>query len=106
MDSLPFTYLGFSIGGACNVKDVWNSLDEWFRFEVDKWISISLSEGGRLTLDQPVLNKLPCYLFSLMQASVGVINRKEKRSGILSGMGCLVSWLPDLLWWSWNWVVS
>ncbi|TYJ98464.1 hypothetical protein E5676_scaffold350G00660 [Cucumis melo var. makuwa] len=38
-----------------------------------------LSKGGRLTLAQSVLNGLPCYLFSLLQASVGAINGMEKK---------------------------
>lgn len=67
------------------------------QIEVDKWRSISLSKGGRLTLAQLVLNSLPCYLFSLMQASVGVINRNEKTVRNFVWNGGLVSWLSTLL---------
>ncbi|TYK31263.1 DENN domain and WD repeat-containing protein SCD1-like [Cucumis melo var. makuwa] len=43
-----------------------------------RWRNVSLSKGGRLTLAQSVLNSPPCYLFSLAQAPVGVINRLKK----------------------------
>ena len=78
VDSLPFNYLGFSIGGGHNRKEMWNTLEERFRYKIDRWRNVSLSKGGRLTLVQSVLNSLPCYFFSLAQASVGVINSLEK----------------------------
>ena len=30
VDSLPFNYLGFSIGGGRNIKEMWNTLEERF----------------------------------------------------------------------------
>ena len=76
--SLPFNYLGFSIGGSRNRKEMWNTLEEQFRYIIDRLRNVSLSKGGRLTLVQSVLNSLPCYLFSFAQAPTGVINRLEK----------------------------
>ena len=78
VDTLPFNYLGFSIGGASNRKEAWNSLEERFRYKIDRWRNVSLSKGGKLTLTQSVLNSLPCYLFSLLQALIGAINKMEK----------------------------
>ena len=60
VDSLPFKYLGFSIGGGRNRKEMWNTLEERFRYKIDRWRNVSLSKGGRLTLVQSVLNSLPC----------------------------------------------
>ena len=78
VDSLPFNYLGFSIGGGHNKKEMWNTPEERFRYKIDRRRNVSLSKGGRLTLEQSVLNSLPCYLFSLAQVSASVINRLEK----------------------------
>ena len=78
VDTLPFNYLGFSIGGASDRKEAWNSLEERFRYKIDRWRNVSLSKGGKLTLTQSVLNSLPRYLFSLLQALIGAINKMEK----------------------------
>ena len=67
VDSLPFNYLGFSIGGGHNRKEMWNTLEERFRYKIDRWRNVSLSKGGRLTLVQSVLNSLHCYFFPLLK---------------------------------------
>ena len=45
IDSLPFNYLGFTIGGGRNRKEMWNALEERFRYKIDRWRIVSLSKG-------------------------------------------------------------
>ena len=35
VDCLPYKYLGFSIGGGHNRKEMWNTLEERFRYKFD-----------------------------------------------------------------------
>ena len=69
VESLLFNYMGFSIGGGCNRKEMWNALEERFIYKIDRWRNVSFSKWGRLTLVQLVLNSLPCYLVPCTSSS-------------------------------------
>ena len=42
VETLPFNYLGFSIGRAHNRKEAWISLEEQFKYKIDRRRNVSL----------------------------------------------------------------
>lgn len=65
VESFPFNYLGFPIGGKHGAKVVKEALEEEFKL-IEKWRGLVVSKGCRITLDLSVLNSFPCYFLSSM----------------------------------------
>ncbi|KAJ0919470.1 putative RNA-directed DNA polymerase [Helianthus annuus] len=76
-DSLPFKYLGFTVGANMNRINNWQPLYETFRNRLAKWKSHLLSIGGRVVLIKSVLESLPTYFFSLYKAPKKVLSDLE-----------------------------
>ncbi|GJV79108.1 hypothetical protein Tco_1514978, partial [Tanacetum coccineum] len=64
-DSLPFMYLGLSVGKNMNFCDACVDVIDRVRNRLSAWKAKSLSIGGRFTLVKSVLGSIPVYFFSL-----------------------------------------
>ncbi|GJT23530.1 hypothetical protein Tco_0893467 [Tanacetum coccineum] len=53
-DTIPFSYLGLSVGKRMNSCSGWNVVTNRFREKLTSWKSNSLSIGGRLTLSKNI----------------------------------------------------
>ncbi|PWA89029.1 RNA-directed DNA polymerase, eukaryota [Artemisia annua] len=78
--SLPFKYLGISVGANMNKISNWKPVYDVFESRLSKWKAESLSIGGRVTLIKSVLESLPSYFFSLYKAPCKVIKDLESLS--------------------------
>ncbi|XP_031745526.1 pentatricopeptide repeat-containing protein At4g35130, chloroplastic-like [Cucumis sativus] len=58
VESFPFNYLGFPIGGKHGAKVVKEALEEEFKL-IEKWRGLVVSKGCRITLDLSVLVNWP-----------------------------------------------
>ena len=76
-DSLPFVYLGMPIGGGTKRINLWQPLVDKTARKLANWKSNLMSIGGRLILSKSVLGSLGTYLFSMLKAPVGIINKLE-----------------------------
>nr|KAJ0225680.1 hypothetical protein LSAT_V11C100033170 [Lactuca sativa] len=65
--SLPFIYLGLSVGASMARVSYWNPIIEKFQARLSKWKATNLSFGGRLTLCKVVLSSLGTFYFSLFR---------------------------------------
>lgn len=74
VDSLPFSYLG----GNQWTTSLWALVVDKMHNRLQKWKSLVLSKGGKLTLAQSVLNSIPIYYFSILKATEVVIKSMEK----------------------------
>lgn len=75
--SLPFIYLGLSVGANMRLEKNWSPVIEKFKNKLSVWKAKHLSFGGRLTLIKAILSSLPLYYLSLFKAPVKVINKLE-----------------------------
>lgn len=76
--SLPFTYLGVSVGANMKLKKHWKPIIDRFYAKLSPWKAKTLSFGGILTLVKAVLGSLSSYFLSIFVAPVGVIEILEK----------------------------
>lgn len=77
-DSLPFSYLGFPLGGNHKTASFWDPVLDKMHKRLQKWKSLLISKGGRLTPAQSVLNSIPIYFMSILKAPMTVVNSMEK----------------------------
>lgn len=75
--SLPFTYLGISVGTSMKRLEHWKPVVEKVKKRLASWKTRLISIGGRLTLVKAVLGSLPLYYFSLFRAPRGVTRELE-----------------------------
>nr|KAJ0195447.1 hypothetical protein LSAT_V11C700350330 [Lactuca sativa] len=68
--SLPFIYLGLSVGASMARAVHWNPIIEKFQTRLSKWKASTLLFGGRLMLCKAVLSSLSSFYFSLYKAPV------------------------------------
>lgn len=71
--TMPFKYLGVTVGANMNQAKYWTPIIEKFKSKLSGWKSRTLSFGGRLTLVKVVLGNLPTYFMSLFRAPKGVV---------------------------------
>ncbi|CAI0385094.1 unnamed protein product [Linum tenue] len=97
--SEPSKYLGFPLGAKVNSASTWDSIINKFEKRLEGWKARFLSLGGRLVLNNSVLNGQPNYYFTLFRAPCSVLNRIERiqRRFIWCGTddskrGALVRW--------------
>lgn len=76
--TMPFKYLGVTIGANMNQAKYWTPIIEKFQSKLSGWKSRTLSFGGRLTLVKAVLGNLPTYFMSLFRAPKRVVESLEK----------------------------
>ncbi|GJU68923.1 putative RNA-directed DNA polymerase [Tanacetum coccineum] len=96
-DSLPFSYLGLSVGKRLRSCSGWSDIINRFRDRLSSWKAKSLSIGGRLTLVKSILGSLPIYYLSLFRAPLKVINilesiRRRDGSLLAKNMAFLGKW--------------
>ncbi|KAK1430346.1 hypothetical protein QVD17_13017 [Tagetes erecta] len=84
--SIPFTYLGLTVGANMNRICNWAPVINTFDARLSKWKTNTLSIGGRLTILKSVLEALPTYFFSIYKAPKKIIDILEaKRRRFLWG---------------------
>ncbi|KAI3824227.1 hypothetical protein L1987_05677 [Smallanthus sonchifolius] len=76
-DSLPFKYLGLTVGANMNRVSNWRPVYDIFEKRLSLWKASVLSIGGRVTLIRSVLESLPTYYLSLYKAPLKVIKDLE-----------------------------
>ncbi|GKC41704.1 putative RNA-directed DNA polymerase, eukaryota, reverse transcriptase zinc-binding domain protein [Tanacetum coccineum] len=76
-DSIPFMYLGLSVGKKMRFVDGWDVVINRFCEKLSSWKANTLSIDGRLTLVKAVLGSLPIYYLSLFKAPSLVIDALE-----------------------------
>lgn len=76
--TLPFKYLGVTVGANMKLSKNWKPLIDRFRSKLSDWKAKTLSFGGRLTLIKSVLGNLPTYYLSLFKAPKGVLSELER----------------------------
>lgn len=76
--SVPFKYLGLTVGANMNRIANWESVIKIFESRLATWKATALSIGGRSTLIRSVLASLPNYYFSLYKAPKKVIEILER----------------------------
>ncbi|PWA51257.1 RNA-directed DNA polymerase, eukaryota, Reverse transcriptase zinc-binding domain protein [Artemisia annua] len=67
-DSIPFIYLGLTVGKRMRYFDGWDVVTNRLHERLSSWKAISLTIGGRLNLIKYVLGSLPIYHISLFKA--------------------------------------
>lgn len=72
---LPIVYLGMPLGAKSKSKDIWNGVVEKCEKKLSKWKSRYLSLGGRVVLNNAVLDAIPTYMMSLFPILVNVVDR-------------------------------
>lgn len=70
VESVPFKYLGLSVGCSMKRSVAWNSVLDKFQRRLSDWKARMISQGGRLTLVKSVLGSLPLYFLSLYRAPI------------------------------------
>jgi hypothetical protein len=61
VDSIPFRFLGISMGANPRRKVTWKPIVEFTRKCLSRWKSHNLSIGGRITLINSILSSLPLF---------------------------------------------
>jgi hypothetical protein len=69
VDSIPFRFLGISVGANPRRKSTWLPIIESMNKRLGVWNGRNLSIGGRVTLINSVLSSLPLYFFLFFQSS-------------------------------------
>jgi len=66
--SLPFKYLGMTIGGNSRKTEFWNPIILKIRSRLSRWKGRMLSLAGRICLIKSVISALPLFYFSFFKA--------------------------------------
>ncbi|CAJ2672826.1 unnamed protein product [Trifolium pratense] len=74
-DSIPFKFLGISVGANPRRQDTWQPIVDSLTKRLSSWSGRNLSIGGRITLINSVLSSLPLYFFSFYKAPRCIINK-------------------------------
>ncbi|XP_058775944.1 uncharacterized protein LOC131650241 [Vicia villosa] len=64
IDSIPFRFLGFTVGGNHMRIGFWKPILKSLRDKLSSWKGRPLSIGGRVTLINSVITNMPSYQFS------------------------------------------
>jgi hypothetical protein len=65
VDSIPFRFLGISMGANPRRKVTWKPIVESTRKSLSRWKSHNLPIGGRITVINLVLSSLPLFFLFL-----------------------------------------
>lgn len=71
--SLPFTYLGLSVGCDTSRLKAWDLIIDRVRKRLESWKGRLLSIGGKVTLIKASISSLPLYFMSLFPLPKGVV---------------------------------
>ncbi|GJU77074.1 putative RNA-directed DNA polymerase, eukaryota, reverse transcriptase zinc-binding domain protein [Tanacetum coccineum] len=99
-DSLPFIYLGLSVGRKMRLCEGWDAVVNRVWNRLSSWKAKSLSIGGRLTLVKSVLESIPIFYLSLFKSPVKIID-------VLESLRCRFFWgfkegQTGMYWVKWN----
>ncbi|GJT52207.1 RNA-directed DNA polymerase, eukaryota, reverse transcriptase zinc-binding domain protein, partial [Tanacetum coccineum] len=84
--SLPFSYLGLSIGSNMHRIVNWQVITDRFKARLSRWKANMLFIGGRMTLIKFVLGSPGIYYLSIFKAPESVVNSLESmRAAFFSG---------------------
>ncbi|GJQ97442.1 RNA-directed DNA polymerase, eukaryota [Tanacetum coccineum] len=75
--TIPFIYLGVSVGGNMTRIGGWKELIDKFKTRLSRWKVKTLSVGGRLTLLKSVLGSIAIYYMSIFKTPIAVIKELE-----------------------------
>lgn len=75
--TIPFVYLGLSIGGDSRKYAFWKPVVDRIVSRLSSWNHQFLSFGGRLVLLKVILSSLPVYVLSYFKAPAGIISSIE-----------------------------
>ena len=75
--SFPIRYLGIPIHYRKLSNSDWLKIQERFEKHLSSWKGKHLSTGGRLTLINSVLSRLPMYMMSFFQIPKGVCKKLD-----------------------------
>lgn len=78
LSSIPFNYLGATIGSTPKRKNFWKPLTTKIRTRFTKWRSNTLSKSGRLVLINAVLDSIPAYWLALFRMPKGISMELER----------------------------
>jgi len=94
--SLPFTYLGFSVGANAHCMATWEPMLEKIRNKLNLWDNRCISLGGCIVLLNSVLNSIPIFSLSFfkMPAKVVGLQRRFLWGAVRSDQNkiCWVKW--------------
>ncbi|GJT82781.1 RNA-directed DNA polymerase, eukaryota, reverse transcriptase zinc-binding domain protein [Tanacetum coccineum] len=76
--SLPFIYLGLTIGSNMNLVAHWQGMLDKFKNRLSTWKAILLSIGGRLTLIKAVLGSVGLYFMSIFRVPETILKLLER----------------------------
>src|ERR1044072_5091176 len=97
--TLPFPYLGTSLGDNPRRRNFWAPIIEKMRLKLGLWGSNFLSLSGRMVVLKAVLSAIPIYQMSLFLAPVGVVSDMEKlMRGFLWGKRNGSKGIPWIAW--------
>lgn len=100
--SVPFQFLGISVGVNLRRRSTWSSLLDKLRNRLSKWKGKHISMDGCVTLFNSILNSIPIYSLSFYKApkcfiqtslgfnviSLGVVIRRKGKWRGLGGISC------------------
>ncbi|KAE8688105.1 hypothetical protein F3Y22_tig00111000pilonHSYRG00058 [Hibiscus syriacus] len=99
VSTLPFKYLGISLGADPRKISTWDPVIEKFRVKLVGWKSRMLSFAGRVVLINSVLSLLPLYYMSIFLVPKSVVSKIDKiRRGFLWGYDGNKKRLPRVNW--------
>ncbi|CAL0318682.1 unnamed protein product [Lupinus luteus] len=85
--SIPFKFLGISVGATPRRIATWNPVMESFKKRLSAWHQKIISFGGRVTLIKSVLSSLAIYFFLSSRLRVWLfLNYKKSKGGSCGGM--------------------
>ena len=74
-ESLPSKYLGVPLTAKPQHKSIWDPLATKMQDKVRKWTNRSLNLASRLVLTKVVLQAIPIFMLSTLQAPIGVLQQ-------------------------------
>lgn len=97
--SLPFNYLGLSVGANSKKVSTWDPMLEKLRNRLNAWGSRYVSLGGCIVLINSVLNAIPIFFLSFLKIPAKVLRMvtRIQREFLWGGVGggrkiCWVKW--------------
>jgi len=85
---IPFTYLGFLVGGNHRKIEFWKGMVQKIKKKLSKWRGKILSFGGKVVLIKLVITSLPLFYHSLFKIPIEVMKEiKSIKMDFLWGWG-------------------
>lgn len=78
LGSIPFKYLGATIGSSPRSLSFWNPLVQKIRAKIESFNAQNISVAGRLVLLKAAIDSVPAYWFSLYRLPASIIKLIER----------------------------